>query len=279
MKVMILFTTVFLNVCLYSQTRFSLKAHADLILKSFNFIDESIKKEIDLYKNFIIMGAGIYNGEDYSEDSVNDFFGELYTCKPVSSVEHFYDPYNPDYISFWNRCNPPYGKSNALNRARYIYNKFVVKYYKIDKRKSYYYLGRVLHILTDLSVPAHVHYTPHPFWPLDDNYEKFHKELVVKDEYLDGIKKYKFDNFDDYFINLSLETKRFPNDFEDGYHKDGNFYYNNKGRIDYYKDGLNYPLNKESIDFISKNLIKLAISYTFSFIEFFYNDVNKEFET
>lgn len=255
----------------YSQDRFSLKAHSAIVLEATKLLDYEIKKEINEYLNFVLMGAGSFGSEDYSEDSTNDYFGQIYICKPVSSVEHFYDPYDPDYIPWWNRCNPPYGKSNALNRAKYLYN-IALKNYNEDKRKAYYYLGRALHILSDLSVPAHVHFTPHPFWPIDDNYENFHKELVIKPEYLDGLKKIKFNSFDEYFINIALETKRFPSDFNDGYHKDNRYYYNNRGSVDYYKNGFNYPLNKKSIDFISRNLVKLAISYTAGVIEFFYRN-------
>lgn len=258
---------------LSAEERFSLKAHSAIVLHSLEYTESEVKKEAEKYMDFLLSGAGDYKVEDYSEDGKYDLFNEIYICKPISSVEHFYDPYDKEYVPIWNRCNPPYGKSNALNRAKYIYEIAVKNYLKEEKNKAYYYLGRVLHILADLSVPAHVHYTPHPFWPFDDRYERFHKELVVKSEYLEGIKKVYYDKFDDYFNNIAIETYRYPSDFEDGYHPDGNYYFNNKGKIDYTKNGFNYPLNNESIDFISKNLVKLSISYSSGFLEFFYNDV------
>ncbi|NLH38862.1 MAG: hypothetical protein GX445_02230 [Elusimicrobia bacterium] len=258
---------------LYSDDKFSLKAHSAIVKASMNYINPELKMEVNKYIDFILTGAGEYkSNSQYSEDSTKDLFDEIYTCKPISSIEHFYDPYYPNYIPFWNKCKPPYIKSNAINRAKYIYD-FVIKYYlKNEKYKAYYYLGRVLHILADLSVPAHAHYTLHPFWPFDDRYERFHKELMLKGEYFNNIEIISYEKFEDYFINIAKETYRYPSDYEDGYSADGKYYYNNRGKVDS-NDGFNSTLDNESCNLISERLIPLSISYTTGLLEFFHKDV------
>jgi hypothetical protein len=276
MKTILIIIMVSVNN-LNSTEKFSLKAHSAIVNAATEYTSSEVKEEINKYIDFILAGAGEYkSSSDYSEDGSKDLFNEIYLCKPVSSAEHFYDPYNPNYIPLWNRCRPVYGKSNALNRARYIYEEFAIKYYlRNEKDKAYYYLGSVLHILADLSVPAHTHYTLHPFWPIDDRYERFHSELRIKEEYLNNIKEVRYSKFDDYFINIAKETSRYPSDFDDGYSVENNYYYNNRGKIDYYSNGFNSPLNEESCEEISRKLVPLSISYSVGFLEFFYRDVKR----
>jgi len=74
-------------------------------------------------------------------------------------------------------CNDYRAKNfkSAYNRAQSLWDNYVIPNYDIDKNKSYYYLGRVVHLLTDMTVPAHVHEDPHADVAEvdDDCYEDF----------------------------------------------------------------------------------------------------------
>ncbi len=65
---------------------------------------------------------------------------------------------------------------SALDRIQLIYPHMLKSYKRGDIIHAYYLLGRILHILQDLTVPAHVHNDPHgPTYILgkEDPYETF----------------------------------------------------------------------------------------------------------
>lgn len=57
---------------------------------------------------------------------------------------------------------------SAYEQAANYWNTYVVDNYNTEKSLAYYYLGHVVHLLEDMSVPAHVHNDGHP---LGDTYE------------------------------------------------------------------------------------------------------------
>ncbi len=64
-------------------------------------------------------------------------------------------------------------------------SKVIRKYHAGDKEEAYYWLGRVAHLLQDLTVPAHVHNDTHlPFVGFSDLYEEFTKSRC--DAYQEG---------------------------------------------------------------------------------------------
>ncbi|OGJ20889.1 hypothetical protein A3K73_09305 [Candidatus Pacearchaeota archaeon RBG_13_36_9] len=112
----------------------------------------------------ILIGAG----EEDKEDC--ECLG-YYKC---SYHEHFWDPdisqdgdynlgvYSPSYSSCISGAPNPLTESweirgSAYNRAQYLWDNYVIPNYPSNKDKSYYYLGRVSHLLVDMTVPAHVH--------------------------------------------------------------------------------------------------------------------------
>jgi len=108
-------------------------------------------------------GILIGSGEEDMEDC--DCVG-YYEC---DYHEHFWDPDVPqdgDYnlgIESPTRYSCPFGlpsmaqHGSAYNRAQYLWDNYVIPNYPSNKAKSYYYLGRISHLLTDMTVPAHVH--------------------------------------------------------------------------------------------------------------------------
>jgi len=63
---------------------------------------------------------------------------------------------------------------NTLQKSVLLWNNAIKTYKQGNKELAYEYLGRVLHLVLDMSVPSHVHQDPHPGWPdgwNDDSFE------------------------------------------------------------------------------------------------------------
>jgi len=86
---------------------------------------------------------------------------------------------NPYCYHFWEPDNPQEGSYNdgisiygsAITVAQVQYDKAISLYNNGDKNQSYYWLGRVTHLITDMTVPAHVHLDQHV--TNDDAFEDF----------------------------------------------------------------------------------------------------------
>lgn len=81
-------------------------------------------------------------------------------------VYHFWEPDNPNFIHS-DYDDGLLAFSSSWNRALVMWNEQVVPLYlegKVDE--SYYWMGRVAHLLEDATVPAHTHLDPH--LPIDD---------------------------------------------------------------------------------------------------------------
>ena len=50
-----------------------------------------------------------------------------------------------------------------------------------DKETAYFYLGRIVHLLSDMSVPAHVHNDSHPLYDNFKNYVADHWNEIRQD--------------------------------------------------------------------------------------------------
>jgi len=120
------------------------------------------------------------------EDSVKLFVNPYENCDGEALngfFEHFWDPdvpwaggfncgsigggYNfglPDILNGAckegkdNSYNGLYYYDSAYRLAQYYWDKYITpEKYKSDKRQAYYWLGRIAHLLQDMTVPAHVH--------------------------------------------------------------------------------------------------------------------------
>lgn len=152
------------------------------------------------------------------EDSYDAVSGQC-SFVPTTFCHHFYNPDTNDGL-----CFEILGKDwgNALSYAQKYWTEAIGQYNN-NKGKSYWYLGRIAHLLADVSVPAHVHKDKHiPYFVGDldqiDSYEKYIEH------------NYTFWNFShvqkeplpsgwtlkDLFVNLAQRTQYFPSDDEDG---------------------------------------------------------------
>ncbi len=82
------------------------------------------------------------------------------------------------------------GVMSSYVRAQYLWDNYVIENYPFDKARAYYWLGRVAHLLEDLTVPAHVHDDGHPSWIDDDEYELFCPRIYQDFDGGDYIREY-----------------------------------------------------------------------------------------
>jgi len=73
----------------------------------------------------------------------------------------------PYFNHFWNQDGGPdggipfFGSETAYQRAERFWSSALADYEAGNKASAYYTLGRIVHLITDMSVPAHVHNDEH----------------------------------------------------------------------------------------------------------------------
>lgn len=104
------------------------------------------------------------------EDAETDM-SRFALCGGHPYCEHFWDPAKGDAagLFFLRRWD------SAYVRAQKLWDGRVLPLYRAGRKdEAYYWLGRVAHLLADVSVPAHAHRDFHPFW---ESYERYLVEL------------------------------------------------------------------------------------------------------
>jgi|GEM_PF-1795215 len=118
-----------------------------------------------------IWGADLGDGESIVE-------GTWEEDQSTNSLDHFWDP---DHSISDGLYTPAFGTfKSAINKASDWWN-IAINNFPDNASKSYYALGRVVHLLSDMGVPDHVHLDPHldgtDFINYNDisNYEEYTK--------------------------------------------------------------------------------------------------------
>lgn len=240
--------------------------HSYIIEEALKIWPNDTSNEVYIYKDELHRGAGNYGGGyTYSEDGNADYYGNLYICT-ISVSEHFWDPYNPNYVAWWNLCAPPYSPSTARTRALYIWNNYVIPNYPSNKNKAYYYLGRVIHLLEDMSVPAHVAWDQHT--ALDkDTYESIYILSNYSNYKATGTAVIKSD-INSYFESMAKITRKYPSDDYDGYADSEPFWYNNNGNLSN-TNGSNASLNNSACQTIASELMPSAMQHVAGVLKLF----------
>lgn len=117
----------------------------------------------------ILIGAGEEDTDLTADDTcLSPFWNNPYCY-------HFWEPDSPQNGAYDDGI---YTYGSAYNRAEKLYSKAKTLYSANNKDEAYYWLGRIAHIITDMTVPAHVHNDPHLGDPAtgDDAYEDFMKK-------------------------------------------------------------------------------------------------------
>lgn len=219
----------------------STTVHTYIVRQAFNLWPNDTSNEIYSYLPWIRLGAGWYeewgsNEDYYSEDGGHDYFKDMYGdaglySAPIPTTEHFCDPDQSLYYirgTFWAIG----ARRNAFIRAKYIWDNYVISNYPSSKSRAYYYFGRVVHLLGDLSLPAHTFWDDHSPAGGDDSYEDY----IAGTRHYDGNPHYQNWNSSDasgyqkpsspgnylynLFYHLAQRTQSFPSDDYDGNYVD-----------------------------------------------------------
>lgn len=124
------------------------------------------------------LGSGTY---DTGEDIIS---GSGEEDRPFFNVRfHLWDPDVPNFVDVGDYNNGVYGfKSNYQNALGIWKTKVIPLYLKGEINESYYWLGRVTHLLEDLTVPAHSHNDDHNsivFKSNADTFEEYAKKVFT----------------------------------------------------------------------------------------------------
>ncbi len=117
------------------------------------------------------------------------------------NFNHFWQPDDPDDGDYDNGLGP---SGSSYRRALNIWDtKVIPKYLKGDIDESYYWLGRVAHLLEDASQPSHVHNDPHPpNTPFSSVLEDYTGNMAIYSQYqgerYEG-QQYEYENLIDGF--------------------------------------------------------------------------------
>ena len=130
--------------------------------------------------NSTIDATGDY---DWGDDII---IGSGEEDKPSTlSLGHFWNPDDPRGGNY--SAGLSYGVSfeSSYERARrYWISKVIPNYILGKEEKAYYWLGHIVHLLEDATVPAHVHLDIHPGGSNSDNVEEF--TVLTNDYYNSG---------------------------------------------------------------------------------------------
>jgi len=114
--------------------------------------------------------AGAKN-EDVNDVVIDDPAGVR--SEECVTIEHFWDADKGDDTQGLQVavCSTPV--LNAWQKASRLWQQVLNEYRKGNKKVAYERLGRVAHLLADMTVPAHAHMDPHPPQVDDDAYEEW----------------------------------------------------------------------------------------------------------
>ena len=108
-----------------------------------------------------------YNPDKYDltmgashEDETDHVYGQVGIGDSCITITHFWDPdKGPDSTNDSGACH--LSDPNAWQKASRLWGMALGQYYIGNKASAYEYLGHVVHLLGDVTVPAHAHYDIH----------------------------------------------------------------------------------------------------------------------
>ncbi len=139
---------------------------------------------------------------DIREGSIKEdnLFNILDSCgvTPLSWIEHGYDPINDQG---WG-----WGTGTAKNKAETEFQEAIDAYNSCDKERAYFQLGRVVHLLEDMTLPAHVHSDVHATGDDFENWSSTPETSPHYDSYANGTQIIVSSSLDSHFQALALQT-------------------------------------------------------------------------
>lgn len=166
-------------------------AHPFLTRNAINLFDQNSENKIsDKESEWIIQGA-------IEEDT------------PIRWMNHFYNPITSEGLGIFV-SSKVWVQSSSLQKTYFLskgdqtWQKAVNSYAKGDKKEAFIALGHILHLIEDMSVPAHTRGDAHPE---GDLYESWAKENGINN--ISGISPVNFNNLDNYFDNLAGYSNKY----------------------------------------------------------------------
>lgn len=151
----------------------------------------------------VITGSG---EEDRALDTILAVFGN-----------HFWQPDNPDTIlmlgndDYNDGLNTPLPQDSSYRRALEFWTMNVIpNYLNGNVNESYYWLGRVAHLLQDVSQPSHVLMDPHPIFSILEDYAGNESVYSQYDGKTYENQTYKYENLIPNFDWVAVEPTRAP---------------------------------------------------------------------
>ena len=187
----------------------------------------------------IIEGAW---AEDYYDPGSQQYYTEWYNLQGLSNFHsHFWEcdsdneetsglSFPAGFGPFWSALKKakmywyggnetyPYIESQDgvpyTSYSNWIFPGLIQLYLNGEKGKSYFYIGRIAHLLSDMSVPAHVHDDPHG---LDENLEDYvadhwneFRQDIDSNGHVLTLKPTEYNNITDIFYNQAQLAQNFP---------------------------------------------------------------------
>ena len=205
---------------------------------------------------------------------------------------------------FWN-CDEPgnntglFADINAYYYASTVYWPLIRSYYlqycneSNDEagRLAYYYLGRLAHLLADMSVPAHVHNDPHPLSDAYENYVEsnfgnwsFSDARSLENSTDTSLLNKSGLTLEQLFWNLAQRSQYFPSDnvYGNSDHSTGSE--NNIPGLTWFQgwptdtnqmlNSSPFEISPENCNIIGDYLMPLAIQYTAALYKYFWRSLH-----
>lgn len=150
--------------------------YADYTAAQWQGIFDNDAETVGTDGNDLIEGA---QEEDHYDPLRDVYAGPLSACNFF--LRHFWEPDSYDDGLFDEGLvqvpgcplPPAEATGSAVNKAEIYWTRAKTAYFLGDKELAYYYLGRVVHLLEDLSSTPHTHNDPHPDLLNDDEFEEY----------------------------------------------------------------------------------------------------------
>lgn len=188
-----------------------------------NYFPTQYNAERSGSKNDVLEGTRMEDDATYLDDG---FSTDVYSPCTGWSWDSGYTGNHPYCNHFWD---PDGGQdeglyysvqwSSSYRRAQNLWDTKVIPLYATNKAESYYWLGRVAHLMTDMGVPAHVNSLSNSYGDLDihpvsDSYESYmgdnYNNWVASGSATSNLNLY------DLFYDMAETTDNFDSDDANG---------------------------------------------------------------
>ena len=180
---------------------------------------------------------------------------------------------------FWNAdTDSPLlpGAMTAKDKAQVYWDKAFDEYRNGRKPEAYKFLGAVVHLLSDMGSPAHVHNDDHVIGDFIESYvEQSHPWQA------DGQGIPQYSTLEDYMFNLNQRTAWFPSNGPSGLGKDGDDEYPKGTHHTEWRKGPNYTQSDLFFDFtneaketIASTVVPLTVKHVAGMLKLFWGKLH-----